>query len=40
MDPITWLQLATGRLSWSDALADGRINRSGNRADISPYIGA
>lgn len=40
MDPITWLELATGRLSWSGALAEGRISRSGNRADISSYIDA
>lgn len=39
MDPPTWLRLATGRLTWADAVADGRITRSGNRADISPYIG-
>jgi hypothetical protein len=38
MDPVTWLQLATGRLSWAEAVADGRIRASGNRADISSYV--
>jgi hypothetical protein len=37
-DPVTWLMLATGRLGWADALADGRVRASGNRADISAYI--
>lgn len=31
-DPRTWLALATGRLSWSDAIDSGRISASGNRA--------
>jgi hypothetical protein len=38
MDPLTWLALATGRVTWADAIADGRINISGNRADISSYL--
>jgi hypothetical protein len=38
MDPLTWLQLATGRLGWTEAVADGRIHASGNRADISRYV--
>lgn len=37
-DPRTWLELATGRLSWADALADGRIAASGSRADISALL--
>jgi hypothetical protein len=37
-DPTTWLLLATGRLPWAEAVADGRIRTSGNRADISPYL--
>jgi hypothetical protein len=35
MDPITFLKLAGGQLSWSDAVKDGRIRASGNRSDIS-----
>lgn len=37
-DPRTWLELATGRLSWSDAVAGGRVSASGNRADISGLL--
>lgn len=31
-DPRTWLALATGRVSWDDALADGSVRASGARA--------
>lgn len=31
-DPRTWLELATGRLGWADAVAGGRVAASGNRA--------
>jgi uncharacterized protein (TIGR03083 family) len=37
-DPVTWLELATGRLSWSEALRVGRISASGERADLSAYL--
>lgn len=37
-DPITWIALATGRLAWVEALADGRVRASGIRADISTYL--
>lgn len=37
-DPRTWLELATGRTEWADALADGRINASGTRADIAAHL--
>jgi hypothetical protein len=35
MDPVTWVLLATGRLSWTDAVAAGRVSASGPRADLS-----
>ena len=38
MDPTTWLRLATGRLSWSEARAAGKVSASGNRADLSPVL--
>ncbi|WP_320067315.1 sterol carrier family protein [Micromonospora sp. RTGN7] len=38
LDPITWLELATGRLSWSDAVAEGRVRVSGARADLSAHL--
>lgn len=37
-DPRTWLELATGRLDWAAALADGRVTASGTRADISGLL--
>jgi len=37
-DPLTWLDLATGRLAWDSAVATGRVYASGQRADLSPYL--
>ncbi|MEW9528615.1 sterol carrier family protein [Microbispora sp. NPDC049125] len=37
-DPRTWLELATGRLRWPDAMAAGRIAASGARADLSGHL--
>lgn len=37
-DAGTWILLATGRLSWAEADAAGRVAASGARADISPYL--
>ncbi|MFF3670080.1 sterol carrier family protein [Microtetraspora malaysiensis] len=37
-DPRTWLDLATGRVSWESALTMGRIAASGSRADLSAYL--
>jgi Bacterial SCP ortholog len=37
-DPLTFCLLATGRLSWPDAIAAGRIAASGTRADLSAYF--
>ncbi|MFC7764321.1 sterol carrier family protein [Catellatospora bangladeshensis] len=33
-DPVTFLQLAAGRVDWAAAVADGRIRASGIRSDI------
>ncbi|MEU1752305.1 sterol carrier family protein [Micromonospora matsumotoense] len=38
MAPDTWLALATGRLSWTQAVTDGRVQVSGNRADLSDHL--
>jgi hypothetical protein len=38
MDPLTWLDLAAGRLSWAAAVAEGRVLASGQRADLSGYL--
>ena len=37
-DASTWLSLVTGRLSWADALADGAVQASGQRADLSGLL--
>jgi len=37
-DPRTWLELATGRLQWTDAVRGARASASGARADISDYL--
>jgi hypothetical protein len=37
-DPITWLELATGRLTWAAAVASGRLSASGRRADLAGYL--
>jgi hypothetical protein len=34
-DPVTFVRLATGRLTWADALANGLVSASGTRTDIS-----
>jgi hypothetical protein len=37
-DPETWIALATGELTWADAVAGGRVHASGERADLAPYL--
>jgi hypothetical protein len=37
-DPMTWLLLATGRLSWVDAVASGKVAASGVRTDLSALL--
>jgi hypothetical protein len=37
-DPMTWLLVATGRLTWADAVASGKVRASGIRTDISSYL--
>jgi len=37
-DAATWLRLATGRQSWADALAEGKVTASGNRADLGQWL--
>lgn len=38
MDPDTWLGLATGSLTWTQARAGGQIRASGERADLSRWL--
>jgi Bacterial SCP ortholog len=37
-DPLTWLDLAAGRLDWASAVQASRVQASGQRADLSPYL--
>lgn len=38
LEPVTWVELATGRLAWSVAVRDGRVHASGERSDISALL--
>jgi hypothetical protein len=37
-DPRTWLELATGLLTWADAVESGRVTASGTRADLAHWL--
>ncbi|MFJ5778643.1 sterol carrier family protein [Streptomyces sp. NPDC093094] len=37
-DPLTWIRLATGRLTWSDAREAALVSASGERADLSGLL--
>jgi len=37
-DADTWIALATGELTWSEAVDGGRVRASGERADLSAYL--
>lgn len=37
-DARTWLELATGRLRWDEAIEDGRVDASGHRADLGEWL--
>jgi uncharacterized protein (TIGR03083 family) len=37
-DAATWLELATGRLTWGAAVGAGRVHASGERADLSALL--
>jgi hypothetical protein len=38
MNPDVWFQLATGSLSWPQALAEAKVLASGTRADLSEVL--
>jgi hypothetical protein len=38
MDAATWIALATGSLSWDDAVADLRVTASGQRATLAANL--
>ena len=37
-DTTTWLALATGRLTWDEAVLAGKVAASGSRADLRPVL--
>jgi hypothetical protein len=37
-DAATWLRLVTGVLAWAEAVAQGKVSASGNRADLSAVL--
>lgn len=37
-DPVTWLRVASGRLSWADAVATALVSANGSRADLSALL--
>ena len=37
-DPLTWLGLCCGRVQWGEAVRDGRLRASGERADLSGLL--
>ncbi|MDQ0643980.1 sterol carrier family protein [Microbacterium murale] len=38
MDAATWIDMATGVESWDEAVAGGRVQASGTRADLSDLM--
>jgi uncharacterized protein (TIGR03083 family) len=38
IEALTWVDVATGRLAWDSAVADGRIRRSGERSGLADYL--
>lgn len=38
MDAATWVALATSALDWADAVEQGRVHASGQRADLTDYL--
>ncbi len=37
-DAETWLAVATGRTTWAEAVASGKVAASGERTDLTPYL--
>jgi hypothetical protein len=37
-DPVTWLLLFAGRLTWSDAQTLGKVRASGERSDLGSVL--
>jgi uncharacterized protein (TIGR03083 family) len=37
-DPVAWVEVACGRVGWSQVTADGRVRASGERSDLSALL--
>jgi hypothetical protein len=37
-DAETWIALATGEITWTEAVGSGRAQASGERTDLAPYL--
>jgi hypothetical protein len=37
-DGPTWLALVAGDLTWAQAVSEGRVQASGERSDLSPWL--
>jgi uncharacterized protein (TIGR03083 family) len=37
-DPLTWIRLATGRVTWANAVDKAQVGASGERADLSGLL--
>jgi hypothetical protein len=37
-DPVTWVGLASGRVDFAEAVADGRVRARGERSDLSALL--
>ncbi|WP_330355041.1 maleylpyruvate isomerase family mycothiol-dependent enzyme [Streptomyces chartreusis] len=37
-DPLTWIRLATGRVTWQDAVEAAEVSASGERADLGTLL--
>lgn len=38
MEPEVWLSLATGHMTWDEAMEQGKLSASGERADLRPWL--
>lgn len=38
MTPRVWLEVATGMVSWSEAVAQGSVDSSGHRANLQQWL--
>jgi len=37
-DAVTWIAVASGELTWQEAVAAGRVSASGERTDLTAYL--